>query len=527
MVSTGRLNEVGLKAVFNKFDVDHSGAVDANEMASMIKMLKLDMSPAQVKALMREADPDGSGLVEYAEFVSVLKRQLQSGEGGLQSVVNEASSAFGWLNPLSWFGPGEAEPAASVQPPPSPVAKQQTKAASSATSKPHASGFAAAAAAKPSSSAGARPASAQPRKRVASPASKAGSGGGNASAGRSATPKSARAGTPKGKSGGSSKGGGSNKGGGSKARAHATPGQRSMALARASSPSSPSSPNGVKPQRIKITQAAVREEYMRQAQQIRNEALDGKRFLQEQQENARRLARENVQRGHQQAVERAEAIEALKKSKRDMGSEMKTAIEKQAQQAAMAKKDYVNRAHNTVFDAKNKKRAAARAREIYKYENATQISEAAKVEREARRQAAKATVRMEEQAAKDYTANVRYETRRQVRQEGAEMFQRQRDAAAEARRQAVERDNHRLAAMKQAYMDRASAVKAQVEALHESTRMAREKLADAKREAAFMERERLAAERERKRQMDAERAAARQKYHDDIYEWKQLSAIDA
>ena len=42
MVSTGRLNEVGLKAVFNKFDVDNSGAVDANEMASMIKMLKLE-----------------------------------------------------------------------------------------------------------------------------------------------------------------------------------------------------------------------------------------------------------------------------------------------------------------------------------------------------------------------------------------------------------------------------------------------------------------------------------------------------
>ena len=51
MVSTGRLNEVGLKAVFNKFDVDHSGAVDANEMASMIKMLKLDMSPARKRQM--------------------------------------------------------------------------------------------------------------------------------------------------------------------------------------------------------------------------------------------------------------------------------------------------------------------------------------------------------------------------------------------------------------------------------------------------------------------------------------------
>ena len=60
---------------------------------------------------------------------------------------------------------------------------------------------------------------------------------------------------------------------------------------------------------------------------------------------------------------RAEAIEALKKMKRDMGSEMKATIEKQAQQTAMAKRDYVAKAHNTVFDAKNRKRALARARE--------------------------------------------------------------------------------------------------------------------------------------------------------------------
>ena len=249
-------------------------------------------------------------------------------------------------------------------------------------------------------------------------------------------------------------------------------------------------------------------------------------FLHEQQEQARRIARENVQRGHQQAVERAEAIEALKKMKRDTGSEMKATIEKQAQQTAMAKRDYVAKAHNTVFDAKNKKRALARARETYKQENATQISEAAKIEREARREAAKATVRREIEAAKDFTASVKYETRPELRQEGAEMYQRQRNAAAADRRQAVVRDSQQLQQMKQAYLDRASTVRQQVEELHASTRASKERVAEQKRQAGIRGRERMAAERERKRQIDEARAAAKQKYHDDIYEWKVVSAID-
>ena len=65
-----------------------------------------------------------------------------------------------------------------------------------------------------------------------------------------------------------------------------------------------------------------------------------------------------------------------------------------------------------------------------------------------------------------------------------------------------------------------------VEALHASTRASKEKLAEEKRQAALAERERLAAERERKRQNDAQRAAAKQRYHDDIYEWKVMSAVE-
>ena len=49
-----------------------------------------------------------------------------------------------------------------------------------------------------------------------------------------------------------------------------------------------------------------------------------------------------------------------------------------------------------------------------------------------RKEHAKSTQRREEQAAKDYAARVRHETRPEVRLEGREMFQAQRDAMVQS-----------------------------------------------------------------------------------------------
>ena len=76
-------------------------------MTAMVKSLNLNLSPQKVRGLMEEADPDKSGQIEYDEFVTVLKKQLEGGSGELAVIVTEASSQFGWLNPLSWFGPSE------------------------------------------------------------------------------------------------------------------------------------------------------------------------------------------------------------------------------------------------------------------------------------------------------------------------------------------------------------------------------------------------------------------------------------
>ena len=208
-------------------------------------------------------------------------------------------------------------------------------------------------------------------------------------------------------------------------------------------------------------------------------------------------------------------------------------------------------------------------------------------QRTERKEQTKATVRREEQAAQAYTAQVRYETRPEVRQEGAEMYQNLRNQVAEVetrrciephgrlahssmppthrlcsrppnptsgrnptcrphaqptpsprpptthppntpknRRKKKEMDTSEMRSAQQAYMERAATVRRQVEMLHASTRASKEKLAEEKREAAAMERDKLAAERERKRAHDEWLRSNKQQVHDEIHTWKVASMLD-
>lgn len=103
-----------LRPIFDKLDVDRSGSVSADELGMLLKQIKLERTPAQLKALMAEADPDRSGDVDFSEFVNALHEQMRAGGGGgeLTAVVAQTSSFFGFLNPFSWFS--KPQPAAEV-----------------------------------------------------------------------------------------------------------------------------------------------------------------------------------------------------------------------------------------------------------------------------------------------------------------------------------------------------------------------------------------------------------------------------
>ena len=68
-----------LRAVFDEFDVDGSGAVGVAEMSKMVAQMSMDISDEQLAEMIKEADADGSGEIEFEEFLLILKKQMESG----------------------------------------------------------------------------------------------------------------------------------------------------------------------------------------------------------------------------------------------------------------------------------------------------------------------------------------------------------------------------------------------------------------------------------------------------------------
>jgi Ca2+-binding EF-hand superfamily protein len=99
-----------LRPVFDRFDADASGFISTDEMRKVCDAIGVELSEAQLQAMMVEADPDQSGAVDFEEFVTVLKKQMAGG-GQLADLVSSMSSFFGFLNPFSWFAAKPADPA--------------------------------------------------------------------------------------------------------------------------------------------------------------------------------------------------------------------------------------------------------------------------------------------------------------------------------------------------------------------------------------------------------------------------------
>ncbi|PRW60018.1 EF hand [Chlorella sorokiniana] len=68
--------KANLKTCFKYMDADGSGAIDAEELDAAFKLLGLSVSRREVEAMLAEVDRDGSGEVEYAEFLEIMTIQL-------------------------------------------------------------------------------------------------------------------------------------------------------------------------------------------------------------------------------------------------------------------------------------------------------------------------------------------------------------------------------------------------------------------------------------------------------------------
>mmetsp|Transcript_18569 Transcript_18569/g.46793 ORF Transcript_18569/g.46793 Transcript_18569/m.46793 type:complete len:95 (-) Transcript_18569:209-493(-) len=60
---------------FNKFDKDGSGNIDAWELKQTLQAMGQNPTEEEVFQMMAEVDDDGSGSIEFAEFLKVIESQ--------------------------------------------------------------------------------------------------------------------------------------------------------------------------------------------------------------------------------------------------------------------------------------------------------------------------------------------------------------------------------------------------------------------------------------------------------------------
>ena len=154
----------------------------------------------------------------------------------------------------------------------------------------------------------------------------------------------------------------------------------------------------------------------------------------------------------------------------------------------MAEKTRDVRRAKRIEIAERHKRAAETARE-------TGIQ--AQIERRRHREEALATVRKQEQAAKDYAANVRFETRPEVRKDTRDFFQAQRNAVCAEERLQQQRDKLVQEQIRQQFLEKTAQRVADVKHTREMIQQKRLKLVQKSRQEAERVKRQLQEERER------------------------------
>ena len=64
--------EAELRSAFSLFDKDSNGLISADELRHVMKTLGEDLTEDEIDQMMREADTNGDGQINYEEFVAMM-----------------------------------------------------------------------------------------------------------------------------------------------------------------------------------------------------------------------------------------------------------------------------------------------------------------------------------------------------------------------------------------------------------------------------------------------------------------------
>lgn len=97
------MNESKLKDLFDKMDLDKSGAIDKDELRIALKSIGKEFTDDQLERMMKATDDDSNGEIDFQEFVGILK--MNSAAKVIQSRAR-ATSAQKKSNPAAAAGSG-------------------------------------------------------------------------------------------------------------------------------------------------------------------------------------------------------------------------------------------------------------------------------------------------------------------------------------------------------------------------------------------------------------------------------------
>ncbi|TKS76988.1 Troponin C, skeletal muscle [Collichthys lucidus] len=80
------------KAAFDMFDTDGGGDISTKELGTVMRMLGQNPSREELDAIIEEVDEDGSGTIDFEEFLVMMVQQLKEDQAG--KTEEELSECF-------------------------------------------------------------------------------------------------------------------------------------------------------------------------------------------------------------------------------------------------------------------------------------------------------------------------------------------------------------------------------------------------------------------------------------------------
>ena len=65
-----------IKEAFELFDTDKTGTIDYHELKVCMRALGFEPKKEEIKRMMNEADRDGSGVIEFPEFLDLMTQKM-------------------------------------------------------------------------------------------------------------------------------------------------------------------------------------------------------------------------------------------------------------------------------------------------------------------------------------------------------------------------------------------------------------------------------------------------------------------